>query len=715
MSFNDDFQHLTGNPPFPWQRALYQKFISDSQDNIPASCNLPTGLGKTSVVAIWLMAMANRPDLMPRRLVYVVNRRTVVDQTTSEVEKYRTNLDSDALKPMRVQLAGLCALPFIEKDGKPVSPLALSTLRGQFADNREWSADPARPAVIVGTVDMIGSRLLFSGYGVGFKGKPLHAGFLGQDVLLVHDEAHLEAAFQQLLTSIEDEQRVGERSQNGPCPKLRVIELSATARHEENATRERVLNFGLTDEDRADPKVKERVEATKVLKIVPVADEKQSAEKIAEIALDRGRDAGGQSSNAAVLIFVRTLKDVKSVCSRLTDRKTGVGVNQVRQLTGTMRGLERDKFTKSDPVFMRFLPEKSRNTNIVPTSDAVYLVCTSAGEVGIDISADHLVCDLSPFDSMAQRFGRVNRYGRQPGTRIDVVHPQEIGKKDKKTGELKANAFDISRRKTLVLLGTLPTVGEGCFDASPSALSNLSVTARQEAFTPPPTILSTSDILFDAWSMTSIREEMPGRPDVAPYLHGLADDLPQTSIAWRSELDLVAHDSNPTRALQAIFAKHRIRPHETVTVKSFGPNGVIETLKEITRKRDALRSTRIAILFSRRLALTTIGELIDNPGPLNADPTLILPASFGYLHRNGTLDADAVPPEPHDEAMAHSLDVADHAGYDEFLTNSTTSTSHHQTHRRRMDRRASDSKNCDSDSLGSSLWNIDKTCQRASR
>jgi len=79
----------------------------------------------------------------------------------------------------------LCAIPLDEKD----EPLAISTLRGQFADNREWSADPSRPAVICGTVDMIGSRLLFSGYGVGFKSRPLHAGFLGQDALLIHDEA----------------------------------------------------------------------------------------------------------------------------------------------------------------------------------------------------------------------------------------------------------------------------------------------------------------------------------------------------------------------------------------------------------------------------------------------------------------------------------------------------------------------------------------------
>ena len=144
---------------------------------------------------------------MPRRLVYVVNRRTVVDQTTNEVENLAKKAD--------------CA-------GVPTP--AISTLRGQFADNREWSADPSRPAVICGTVDMIGSRLLFSGYGVGFKGKPLHAGFLGQDVLLVHDEAHLEPAFQKLIVDIEKEQRDGERTGDLPWKKLRVMELSATSR-----------------------------------------------------------------------------------------------------------------------------------------------------------------------------------------------------------------------------------------------------------------------------------------------------------------------------------------------------------------------------------------------------------------------------------------------------------------------------------------------------
>ena len=150
-----------------------QCFTSGLLRNVPTtspkSCNVPTGLGKTSVVAIWLIALARYRNKMPRRLVYIVNRRTVVDQTTDEVIKLRRNLPS--LKAW-------------------FNDLKISTLRRQFADNREWSADPSRPAVICGTVDMIGSRLLFSGYGIGFKTRPLHAGFLGQDVLLVHDESH---------------------------------------------------------------------------------------------------------------------------------------------------------------------------------------------------------------------------------------------------------------------------------------------------------------------------------------------------------------------------------------------------------------------------------------------------------------------------------------------------------------------------------------------
>ncbi|MDR0965045.1 MAG: hypothetical protein LBM75_00800, partial [Myxococcales bacterium] len=87
--FETHFSVLTGHAPFPWQRELFQRF---AQGDIPDRCSLPTGLGKTSVIALWLLARVVARESgksLPRRLVYVVNRRTVVDQTTAEVERLR--------------------------------------------------------------------------------------------------------------------------------------------------------------------------------------------------------------------------------------------------------------------------------------------------------------------------------------------------------------------------------------------------------------------------------------------------------------------------------------------------------------------------------------------------------------------------------------------------------------------------------------------------
>ena len=138
-------------------------------------------------------------------------------------------------------------------------------------------------------------------------------------------------------------------------------------------------------------------------------------------------------------------------------------------------------------------------------------MCTSAGEVGVNISADHMVCDLSTFETMTQRFGRVNRFGNRDDTRIDIVHPMEFGKKDK-NGRLKVEPLDRRRQKTLELLKQL----DG--DASPAALDKLDPAARLAAFAPTPTILLATDILFDAWALTTIRGKLPGRPPTRPVI-----------------------------------------------------------------------------------------------------------------------------------------------------------------------------------------------------
>lgn len=613
-SFTTDFKILTGYPPFPWQKALYERFISDRKDNIPATCNLPTGMGKTNVIAVWLLALAKGASV-PRRLVYVVNRRTVVDQTTNEVEKLRKNLP---------QLnSGLDAL-------------AISTLRGQFADNREWSADPSRPAVICGTVDMIGSRLLFSGYGVGFKSKPLHAGFLGQDALVVHDEAHLEPAFQKLLIAITAEQK-----RCNEFGAFRVMELSATTRGGgdvfELTTEEKAIPTSLPEKP-TEPKhfVWQRLKSKKGLKFHPVKRD-SVATAIGEMARDQWKDSG-----KAILIFVRTIDDVMEVTGVLADKKKGgVSADQVRQLTGTMRGLERDALASTDDVFARFMP----NSKVKGKDGTVYLVCTSAGEVGVDISADHMVCDLSTLDSMVQRFGRVNRRG-EGAAKIDVVFETDPNPKPPSL------AFEAARWEAKKVLERLLPCDwtEDRRDASPSALGvvmkALSEDDRDAAFAPPPTILPATDILFDAWSMTSIRERMPGRPLVEPYLHGIRDwEPPETQVAWREEVGVITGELLEEYPPKDLLDEYPVKPHEMLRDR------IARVWKELIKLAQR-HPQRPAWIVDERGEVEVLPRLAELESWDNkkaelqlGSKMLLLPHDIGGLTRQGTLDGD-FPPLP---------------------------------------------------------------------
>jgi CRISPR-associated endonuclease/helicase Cas3 len=624
-SFDKLFRTLTGHSPFPWQSELYGRFIAEHPINIPRTADLPTGLGKTSVIAVWLLALIKRPEKMPRRIIYVVNRRTVVDQTTAEVERLRENLP--------------------ELGSRWFDSLAISTLRGQFADNQEWREDPSRPAVICGTVDMIGSRLLFEGYRIGFRSRPLHAGFLGQDALLIHDEAHLEPAFQGLVETIQEEQK-RERKRNGelPWPSLRVMALSATARgSEEESNAEHSKSFGLTDEEKhppdaiPDPPTKpihhlwRRLKATKSLYLHAIDDEKTLADKMAELAL-KHKDA-----NAAVLVFLRTIDDVNKVRDKLIDKKNGVPSGHVQQLTGTMRGYERDQLVNSNPVFARFMPPGDRSKGLMPAGGAVYLVCTSAGEVGVNLSADHMVCDLPTFDSMAQRLGRVNRFGDRDDTQVDVVHPTTFD--DKKPNP--------QRKATLELLQQLN--GE----ASAKALGELPADLRRAAFAPEPTILPATDILFDAWALTTIKGKMPGRPPVAPYLHGVAEwEPPRTSIAWRKEVevitdDLIAHQGEDFP--QELLAAYPIKPHELLNDRAdriysmlqaliAEPSNSVKGEKRQAALDRAHRNAKASIWLidnSGTVTVTTLGTLLESNKKraisLLEDGTVLLPPLVGGL------------------------------------------------------------------------------------
>jgi CRISPR-associated endonuclease/helicase Cas3 len=175
--FDRQFAVLSGFRPLDWQRRFFEQLV---KGDVPSAVDLPTGLGKTSVMAIWLIARAHGAQL-PRRLVYVVDRRAVVDQATTEAERLRQALEGKAEHFALLDESARAQAPQIATELKTRlgfsgrRELPISTLRGARVDNREWLDDPSAPAIIVGTVDMIGSRLLFEGYGVSRKMRPYQA------------------------------------------------------------------------------------------------------------------------------------------------------------------------------------------------------------------------------------------------------------------------------------------------------------------------------------------------------------------------------------------------------------------------------------------------------------------------------------------------------------------------------------------------------------
>jgi CRISPR-associated endonuclease/helicase Cas3 len=362
---------------------------------------------------IWLLALAweaqHHPAQRstPLRLFWVVDRRVVVDQATAEAEALVQRLESEAsLGSLREALRRLSAAG--EKD----ETVAVSTLRGARADNRAWSRDPSRPAIVVGTVDMIGSRLLFSGYGDSRRRRAHHAGLMAQDSLIVNDESHLTPAFARLLEQVAA-LNAGERG-------LRVMFLSATPRDQTGTA------FGIpTPAGTGNPVFLRRYHAVKYLHLVEAGN---VTDKIRRLACAPER---------RTVVFVRSPEDARALAAAVSKANPGA---PVFLLTGLQRGKERDE------LLLRPGMEAFLRRDVAPAGEPCWLVATSAGEVGVDLSCDRLITDLDTAEHILQRVGRLNRFGETEGHAYVVYNPSKSASKRAQS----------SLEATLAYLRTLP-------------------------------------------------------------------------------------------------------------------------------------------------------------------------------------------------------------------------------------------------------------------
>jgi CRISPR-associated endonuclease/helicase Cas3 len=610
--------------PYPWQRALFTQLIDGDW---PDSVALPTGAGKTSILKVWLLSLAwsvraGRHNVIPRRLAWVVNRRVVVDQATTEAKLLADNLKILVAKGDEYA----CALR--DCSFEKSLPLAVSTLRGQKADNREWSQDPLVPAIIVGTVDMIGSRLLFRGYGDGKYFRPYHAGLLGVDTLIVNDESHLTPAFARLLQQVADLKPAEQVKKT-----FRVMRVSATA----GSGGRRPFLHDVTVDESESPRFANVFRAAKRLQLHEAADKADAAKKMLQLAVAPGADR--------TIIFVEEPEEAAKFRERL-EKEVGTD-GKVVLLAGTIRGYERDRLSSEDGGLAVFLQRQR------PASGRHFLVTTSAGEVGIDMSGERMVTMLRESESLLQRFGRLNRFGDQEGEppregRAEVVYVPPKAKRGQDDG--KADAKDAILAYLLVL-----TEG-GRIAADISCKAFWQAPPPPETMSPEPLCALLETRLIDLWSQTSSTGTGDAPlPPVESWLHGKQDNYPETEVAWRAEVDLLASEAVSDRDREKALKLYRVLPQETLH----------EPTSRLRKKLGQLPDQQRRVLFRDRdsnIKSLPLCELLDEKEFADrdlADGLVLLPEGFGWLAEGmfratpveGAQPANDVADEDNDEAQ----------------------------------------------------------------
>jgi CRISPR-associated endonuclease/helicase Cas3 len=510
--FPDVFEAVHGVPPFPWQRRLMELLAAGG--GWPEALDLPTGSGKTAAIDVALFHLAlqatgNAHRRAPVRIAFVVDRRIIVDAAAARADRISQALrDATGTGPVARMAARLRHLA-----GPGAPPLMVARLRGGLPREEDWARSPGQPTILCSTVDQVGSRLLFRGYGISDSMKPVHAGLLGADCLLLRDVAHLAAPFAQSLRRISA-YRAPPWCEVSPAP-WGFVSLSATQSIAGP-------HFTLDDADRAHPVLKLRLEAKKPAVLRPIQALAGTPDHVTSLAAAaKAMLTPGQARNIAVVVNRVAL--ARGVFEELADADADLLL-----LTGRIRGVDRDALISKHGH--RLLLGSQRHER------SLVIVATQTIEAGADFDFDGMVTQAAPLDSLRQRFGRLNRAGRAIDAGAVIIAAKDeiaaraddpvYGDRTKKTWEwLVAKAGKASRKAEPALDVGISAL-DGLLAAGPGDATGLSA-ERPEA-----PILRPTDVLLLSWTAPIPAVD----PAVAAFLHGPMAGAADVSIVWRADL-----------------------------------------------------------------------------------------------------------------------------------------------------------------------------------
>ena len=368
MTFREFFANATEHQPYPYQARLAEG------ERMPKLLRVPTGAGKTEAAILgWMYRSFYHPDpdvrgCTPRRLVYCLPMRTLVEQTVKRVCDWLDKLD------MRDEIEVVMLM-----GGEP---------------RTQWYLEPEKPTIVVGTQDMLLSRALNRGYGNSPFMWPVEYGLLNNDCLWVMDEVQLMA--NGLATSLQLAGLRGKLETYGPTDSMW---MSATAKAQWLETIDHYAPgdneiTALGPEDMANPNLEKRHDSKKAVTEISIeGSAAQYPRKLASFVAER-HEAG-----TLTLVIVNTVERAQDVYKALNNSHQ-VSLDAETALIHS-RFREGDRSEKAEMLA----------AGVESEGEGLVVVATQAVEAGVDISARTLITELAPWASMVQRFGRCNRAG----------------------------------------------------------------------------------------------------------------------------------------------------------------------------------------------------------------------------------------------------------------------------------------------------------------
>ena len=534
--FVEFFQALWGKPPFAWQRELARRVIKNAAAPWPEAIALPTAAGKTACMDIAVYALAAQagrmdkglPFTAPRRIFFVVDRRVIVDEAferarslTGKLRDAQDGIVKEVADRLR-QLAG------------SGTPLAAYQLRGGMVRSEAWAKSPTQPMIVASTVDQIGSRLLFRAYGPGSGMRPVHAGLVGNDSLILLDEAHCAQPFLETLQGVMRYR--GWAKAPLPSP-FHVTVMSATPPEVEDVFRDESAEGSNPNHP-----LGRRQLASKLARLC-IADKAKGKkpevvkEELAKVLVEQALNLVAQWSPPPATtqpdLFAQAKPGMPAVvlfCNRVDIARhayrllTQHGEHTIL-LTGRMRPIDKDDTVDGE------LAELSVDQSATRQLDqARFVVATQTLEVGANLDFDLLVTECASLDALRQRFGRLNRMGRDIQAHAAIVARADQTEKsddDPVYSAALANTWKWLKQQA----GSGDSIDFGIAKLSPRLPVGEELATLNAPTTHAPVMLPAH---VDALAQTA-PEPWPS-PDVALFLHGPKSGPADVQVCWRADL-----------------------------------------------------------------------------------------------------------------------------------------------------------------------------------